>query len=99
MVQIWISIYVPNISNSLISRSVSYFSSDIIQAVQAYIGDGAKEIENLKLLKSLMPKDDIIIVGFFKTAEDEGVQAFKDLGNFINSDYNGCMFKDFLPFS
>ena len=46
-----------------------------------------------------MPKDDIIIVGFFKTAEDEGVQAFKDLGNFINSDYNGCMFKDFLPFS
>ena len=43
-----------------------------------------------------MPKDDIIIVGFFKTAEDEGVQAFKDLGNFINSDYNGCMFKDFF---
>jgi len=60
---------------------------DIIQAVQAYIGDGAKEIENLKLLKSLMPKDDIIIVGFFKTAEDEGVQAFKDLADELRNDY------------
>ena len=58
-------------------------SPDIIGAITNYMGDGAKEIENLKKLKEVFPVDDIMIVGFFENKEDPRMQAYKDVGRFI----------------
>ena len=55
-------------------------TTDFIQAVTSYIGDGAKEIDNLAMLKKIAPIDEIMVVGFFETKEDAGIQAFKDVG-------------------
>ena len=32
------------------------------------------------MLKKIAPIDEIMVVGFFETKEDAGIQAFKDVG-------------------
>ncbi|XP_005099457.1 protein disulfide-isomerase A4 isoform X3 [Aplysia californica] len=60
---------------------------DFISAVTKYMGDGAKEIFSLKMLKDVFPPDDITVVGFFQNAEDPGIQSYKDVADELRDDY------------
>lgn len=53
--------------------------TDIASYMKNQIGDGAKEISNLKKLKEFFLPDDISVVGFFESPDDSKVASFRDL--------------------
>ncbi|BFZ02538.1 hypothetical protein BsWGS_05577 [Bradybaena similaris] len=61
---------------------------DIASYMKNQIGDGAKEISNLKKLKELFLPDDVSVVGFFESSDNSKVTSFRDLSNDIRDDFN-----------
>ncbi|XP_033097687.1 protein disulfide-isomerase A4-like [Anneissia japonica] len=60
----------------------------IIEYMQKQSGDSSKNKETLKNMKKYLEKqDDISIVGFFGSAEDNLYKMYLDLGNSLRDDY------------
>uniref|UniRef100_A0A0B7B682 Protein disulfide-isomerase n=1 Tax=Arion vulgaris TaxID=1028688 RepID=A0A0B7B682_9EUPU len=61
--------------------------NDIVSYMKNQVGDGAKEVKNIKQLKELFVPDDISVIGFFQSDDDPKVTVYRDLSNAYRSDF------------
>ncbi|XP_013391677.1 protein disulfide-isomerase A4 [Lingula anatina] len=59
----------------------------IVEYMKTHQGPGSKEMKTLKELKNFMSEDDVTVVGFFNSEEDEVYKTYQESCDEIREDY------------